>query len=247
MSTTQPHPTDDRWAATSFLSRCKDRFLKGWHDLPEDAAKHWLIVFAGGFALCLVLMGGMASGVKALSGGTHFAWEPNLLRWFEDSVPAAAAQWMSVLGNSIMLWPMMIFAAGMAAWRKKPLTALSIFPGYPVTQLIVFAGWWVWSRSSPTFLATSSTAKAFNAFPSGHVAHAVFAFGILSYLWWRVSDRPGEKLVAILVWIALAGSVSWGRVATAAHWPTDVLAAWVIGLAWLLVQVVALRIAEPRS
>lgn len=243
MTTTDTDAAQSRWAATSLLSRCKDRFMQGWHDLPEGAAKRWLVVFSAGFAICVAVTVGMTFGVKAAAGGTSFAWEPNLLRWFTGTVPATVAQWMSVLGNSLFLWPVMILAAGISAWYRKPLQALSIFPGYPVTQLIVFAGWWVWNRSGPTFLERTATAKAFNAFPSGHVAHAVFAFGILCFLWWSSTNRSGEKSAALLTFLVLCGSVSWGRVATAAHWPTDVLAAWVVGLAWLAVNVVALRVA----
>ena len=243
MTTTDSDAAQSRWAATSLFTHCKNRFLQGWNDLPDGAAKRWTVAFAVGFVLCVGATVGMSFGVKAATAGASFGWERGVLQWFSGTLPATVAQWMSIFGNSLFLWPVMILAGGISAWYKKPLQALSIFPGYPLTQVIVFTGWWVWSRSSPTFLSQSAAAKAFSAFPSGHVAHAVFAFGILCFLWWRTTQRAGEKTVAALTFLTFAGAVSWGRVASAAHWPTDVLAAWVVGLAWLAVQIVALKIA----
>lgn len=235
-----------RWAATSLAGRSKDRFKQAWHDLPEGAARRWLVGISVGFALSAAITAGMALGVRSWTGGTSFGWEADMMRWIGGFFPLSAARWISVLGNSLWLWPVMIFAAAMSAWYKKPLQALSIFPGYALTQVIVSAGWLAWDRTAPQVITEQGPSAIFNSFPSGHTAHAVFAFGMLTYLWWRAASRGTEKLAVILSFLVLAGAVSVGRLASGAHWPTDILAAWVVGLLWLAAQVVALRVAQTH-
>ncbi|MFP4600846.1 MAG: phosphatase PAP2 family protein [Persicimonas sp.] len=246
MTTSDANSDRGRWAATSLAHDCKERFKQAWHDLPDGAARRWLVAVVVGFALSAALTAGMSLGVKSWTDGTSFAWEADAMRWIGGVFPLSIARWISVLGNSLWLWPVTIFAAAMSAWYKKPLQALSIFPAYAITQLIVSVGWIAWDRIAPQVITEQGPSAVFNSFPSGHTAHAVFAFGILTYLWWRAASRHPEKLAVVLVFLVLAGAVSVGRLASGAHWPTDILAAWVVGLMWLAVQVVALRVAGTR-
>jgi len=71
------------------------------------------------------------------------------------------------------------------------------------------------------------------SFPSGHTLEAVCILGIVALLVWRSrAPRPVAVAVAILVaifcaWVAIA------RIAINAHWPSDVLAGFLGGIAVL--------------
>lgn len=67
------------------------------------------------------------------------------------------------------------------------------------------------------------------SFPSGHAQNAVVNGGYLAYRF----RNPIFRLVAI---IAIVG-IGVSRIVVGVHYPQDVIAGWLIGLAWLLVYV----------
>lgn len=79
------------------------------------------------------------------------------------------------------------------------------------------------------------------SFPSGHTLGATLVFGFLFFALERTRlpvalRRTGQALC--LGWIVLMGT---GRVVLGAHWPTDVLGAYLVGALLLLPMVYLLR------
>lgn len=238
--------SDGGWVSLDLLDRCYRHFLDGWHELPDGAARRWFVAWVVGLAVAIAATAAATLGVRAWTPADSFGWEADAMRWLHGIISAPIGGWLSVLGNSLILWPVMLFAAGAYALRKRPLLALSLFPSYAVTQLIVTVGWWIWSRPAPDVLTDNPESHFFNSFPSGHTAHSIFAYGILVWLWWSAAQRTGEKVAAAVVFLVLAGAVSVGRISAGAHWPTDILASWMVGGLWWATQVVALRVAHRR-
>lgn len=84
------------------------------------------------------------------------------------------------------------------------------------------------------------------SFPSGHVIHFTILCGFLLFLtyhpraqspWW-VPVR-----VVLVVWPLLMGL---SRILTGEHWPSDVLAGYLVGLFWLIAGIRAYRWAAAR-
>lgn len=92
---------------------------------------------------------------------------------------------------------------------------------------------------SPTPLWDAVRSDSGANFPSGHVAYAVGLAGALAWLAW---DRGRRDLVLIAVAFVLLMGPS--RVWTGSHLPSDVVAGYLVGLAWLLVVHALLR---PRA
>lgn len=69
------------------------------------------------------------------------------------------------------------------------------------------------------------------SFPSGHVVHFVVFFGLLALVLpsWRAMSPPAVWMLRLscLALILLAGL---GRIALGAHWPSDVLGGYLLGL-----------------
>jgi membrane-associated phospholipid phosphatase len=82
--------------------------------------------------------------------------------------------------------------------------------------------------SGTTPLAATKFPGALN-YPSGHVAYATAVFGSVAVLAWR---HRRYDIVAVLVFlIALMGPF---RVSIGAHQVSDVIAAYLVGIAWLV-------------
>ncbi len=70
------------------------------------------------------------------------------------------------------------------------------------------------------------------SFPSGHAASSVVVFGLVGYLLMWSLPSPWEIIAAIGIGI-FVGLIGISRVYLGAHYPTDVIAGWMIGLAGL--------------
>jgi undecaprenyl-diphosphatase len=72
------------------------------------------------------------------------------------------------------------------------------------------------------------------SFPSGHVTHAVIIFGLVPFLLWILTNRPGVLRLGFVVFAVVVLLVAWSRVRLGAHWPSDVIASLFIGASLLL-------------
>jgi undecaprenyl-diphosphatase len=71
-----------------------------------------------------------------------------------------------------------------------------------------------------------------SAFPSGHATASAAAYGAIALVVWaRWGARAGRGAMAAAV--VITAVVGFSRVYLGVHWPTDVVAGWCAGAAWL--------------
>lgn len=85
----------------------------------------------------------------------------------------------------------------------------------------------------PSLLTTLYRPGASGTLPSGHTAYATAVFGFAAFLLWRQGHRFLAAAPALVV-VAMGPA----RVASGAHWPSDVIAGYALGAAWLLIVLV---------
>lgn len=73
------------------------------------------------------------------------------------------------------------------------------------------------------------------SFPSGHTLAALLLWSVVGLAVWRSTTRPGLRWAAVGIGLALAVLTGFSRVYLGVHWPSDVLASWLLGTAWLAV------------
>jgi membrane-associated phospholipid phosphatase len=238
------------WAAVRLVHAWRRRMRASWAPVPADVRRRWWKRLAVGYAGVLALTAALTWAAARLEGPALRAAELRWLRALEASpVTFHAAVWMETPGNDIALWPLVLLAGGMAGWRGRPFRAVGMLVGFFVLYLPILAAWTAWPRDRPTIIAQgiASPGGMFSSFPSGHVVHTVFAYGLLALWWSSATDARGERVVAFLFAAAATATVALGRLRLGAHWPSDVLAALVIGGAWLAVVAHAVRRAEAEA
>jgi len=71
------------------------------------------------------------------------------------------------------------------------------------------------------------------SFPSGHTLNSTVAFGLAAVVAWRSPLRPAWRRIALVAGLAVPFLVGLSRIALGVHYPSDVLAGWLAGLAFV--------------
>ena len=73
------------------------------------------------------------------------------------------------------------------------------------------------------------------AYPSGHSLTSAAVIGVLTTVVWRRLPAGTARAVVAVAGVMLVVAVGISRIYLGVHWPTDVLAGWLIGALWLAV------------
>nr|MDT0656643.1 phosphatase PAP2 family protein [Micromonospora sp. DSM 115978] len=165
--------------------------------------------------------------------------------WFNDLV-APHDPLVTVLraitdlgGRTILGWLVTVAAVGLLIRRQGRLAAYLIVTGVgallldPSLKALV-------GRLRPV-VDVPLAHFAGDSFPSGHALGSLVAYGAL-LLVFLPAMRPRWRRPAIAVVAALVFAIGLTRVALGVHFVSDVLAGWLLGLAWLGVTGYAFRL-----
>jgi membrane-associated phospholipid phosphatase len=81
------------------------------------------------------------------------------------------------------------------------------------------------------------------SFPSGHVLFFVVFFGFIAYLAW-LHQTGSIQIIVITVCSALIVLIGPSRVYLGAHWASDVLGSYIIGVLWLFVLILGYQLVS---
>jgi undecaprenyl-diphosphatase len=241
---------DGEWFVVHALRRTLWHIDEGWDRIDRAHRRRWGFTLAIGFVVMMAVTLLLVAVARSLETRGLLAWERGFIEWVVESVPVpfSWAIWLESPGNAIVLWPLVFAATGIAAWRRRPLLAITILAGFLLLDAAVMLGWTSWKRVRPEFVAggVASPSKSLSAFPSGHVSQTIVAYGLLIALWIEQTRVRGERVFAALVLALLTSIVAFGRLRLGAHWPTDLVAGAIIGGVWLFFLVRAVRLGEGR-
>lgn len=120
-------------------------------------------------------------------------------------------------------------------WHRAVSVAVSV----GATQVIVFGLKQLFERGRPP-ASSAFVDAAGHAFPSAHAASSVALYGLLTvFVLRRVHGRARVGAVALAA--TAVGAIGLTRVYLGAHYPSDVVAGWLVGA---LVAVVAWQLAH---
>ena len=151
--------------------------------------------------------------------------------------------WFTNLGGPIGMTIIAAAITGLMVWRWRSRTPL-------ILMLIAVAGSLTFTnvgkaivgRARPPLIDAVPPYEYAFSFPSGHTLNSTVVAGMVAYLVaCRLKSRLARTLCGIAAGIwAVAMGVS--RVFLGHHWFTDVVFAWLLGLAWLSLLITAHRV-----
>lgn len=153
------------------------------------------------------------------------------LTWLGDAMPRIVVAGLTVLGLLLLRrWQGALFIAGVLLSGIALSTTLKHWVGRPRPQLVAHLD------------HVSS-----QGFPSGHALNSTLFYMAAALMLARFLRRRGERwaLYAVATSLSLATGVS--RIALGVHYPTDVIAGWIISAAWLWLWFAVARQYWPKA
>ena len=230
------------WAIAEGGARTWRMFRTDLRALPRGTWRRWSVTVIIGWVACCALSAGMTKWAQRAEPRWLGAWDERTLRAVERGpITFQNAILLESPGNLIYMIPLVICVAIAAVRWRRPMLAVTVIASYLLARTLVILGWKLWDRPRPDLIADGIAAPPLHSFPSGHIVLALSVYLLLAYAWARASRSALERVLAFalaLLWCAAAG---YARVRLGTHWPSDVIAGGVLGLAWAAVMILALR------
>jgi undecaprenyl-diphosphatase len=142
---------------------------------------------------------------------------------------------VSDVAEPVVWWLPVLVVAGLLAYRRRarrPAAFVVVaFGGSLLLNQLVKAAV---DRARPHLPHAFATAHG-ASFPSGHAQAATVACGVLIVAGWRYLSRRA-RAIAVAAAVVVVSVVCLSRVALGVHYVSDVVAAVVLGAAWLLLM-----------
>ncbi|WP_242185426.1 phosphatase PAP2 family protein [Sphingomonas sp. CARO-RG-8B-R24-01] len=210
--------------------------LRALQSLQRRPDRALLLAFGIAAALLLLVLH-LASEVGA--GDTN-AFDAMILRAIRNAADRPGAGFhalykamldFTALGDVTTLTLVVALVAGALLIARKAamagfLIAASLLGTFAVETLKS-----VFDRPRPNVVAHWATFSN-TSFPSGHAADSAIVYLTLAALVARSVESSGLRVYVLLAAMALTLLIGLSRLYLGVHWPTDVLAGWILGASW---------------
>jgi undecaprenyl-diphosphatase len=150
-----------------------------------------------------------------------------------DSTMAEIAENITALGGAPVLVVLLCSVLGFLLLNRMPGRALYVLASTSGGALL---SEWLktsFTRARPSVVEPLVKVSSWS-FPSGHALSSAVVYLTLGSLVAATVKQPAVKLYVLSVAFVLTGLIGVSRVLLGVHYPTDVLAGWMAGLAWAL-------------
>lgn len=206
----------------------------------------WITLIVGGFlVITLALLGAEVYQDVVAKDGVSGLDRPalELAKQYRSPGTDAAVTAFTNIGGGI---GMPILASILVAWLTyvsrswRPLILVGGAAAVSVTATAV--GKTLMGRVRPDHLDAVPPFEFSPSFPSGHTLNTTVVIGVVVYLMCLQLERAWRRAAVITVGTLFIIAMGLSRVFLGHHWLTDVMAAWLLGLAWVGIVILAHRL-----
>jgi membrane-associated phospholipid phosphatase len=209
-------------------------------DRPQSLRIH---ITLGGIMVMLTgaLFGFIANNV--VSGGTLTVVDIEIAQWLHEHGSPLLTQCLFIITNLHDPWVISPVAALITltlAWKKRWYAALAILLIVQGGMLLNLLAKQIFHRARPSFENPLITLTTYS-FPSGHVVASTVFYGVLAALLITKTHSRSGAAVILLIASAMIVLVAFSRLYLGAHYLSDVLAAFLEAIAWLVLCLTAIH------
>ena len=213
---------------------------KAWFTFLNRLERHelaWLLVGLGG---CILLLAFLSLASEVMEGET-LAFDRRIVLAFrkaDDPSLPIGPPWISgvlldltALGGPTVIFLMVTAVVGFLALQGRYRTALFILLTAASGEAVNYLLKSLFVRPRPSIVPHLREAFS-SSFPSGHAMQSAIIYLTLGAMLMRLAERRLTKIYCCTVAMGLTLLVGLSRVYLGVHYPTDVLAGWIVGLFW---------------
>lgn len=204
------------------------------------------ILIVGGLLFAIVLTFGFARiAAKVVSGGTAGFDDAAMKFMGSHQVPWISNMMVEVtmLGTGIVV-AMIIAVSALFLWlydyKNSATLLLATTLGGLLLNTVLKLGF---DRPRPQFFDWGTHVMS-SSFPSGHAMSAAIVYPTVAYLAARLQKTHWARVITMLVAGLLVLLICLSRVYLGVHYPSDVIAGVVVGLAWSAFCMTTLEVAQ---
>ena len=217
------------------------RFWDVIFDVLRFIARHAHNVYATfgifiliGASLAIAGTWGFASLAGHVRSGATQAFDDAVLRWIgahrTSSLDASMLEITSLGTGSVVT--MIVAIAALFLWLNQHkhsayLLLLATLGGMVLNNLLKIG----FTRPRPEVIPWATSAFSYS-FPSGHAMSATIVYSTVAYLAARLQRRRASRVAIMILATVIIALICGSRLYLGVHYPSDVAAGIVIGLAW---------------
>lgn len=204
------------------------------------------LLILGGTLIAVVLTYGFAKLAAEVVSGKTTGFDDAAMKY----VGAHQIPWISnamvevtTLGTGIVV-AMIVAVAALFLWlydykQSATLLLVTTLGGILLNGVLKLG----FDRPRPQFFDWGTHAMS-SSFPSGHAMSAAIVYPTVAYLAARVHKTHLSRLLTMLAAAILVVLISFSRVYLGVHYPSDVLAGVIVGLAWSAFCMATLEVTQ---
>ena len=238
-----------------------DRNLTTWRSAPGRRLARWalgiarwarphgvvLITLAVGLVLCGLFTLGAAQVYDEVTDvdGVATLDRPVLEGAMATRTPVltSVVNAYTNLGGPVGMPVLATTVLALLAWRARSWEPLLLGAATAAGSLaMTVVGKAAVGRARPPLTDAVPPFETSFSFPSGHSLNALALSGIVVYVLVRRQATARARVLTVVLGAAFALTMGLTRVYLGHHWLTDVVVAWLLALAWLVVVVTAHRL-----
>lgn len=212
----------------------------------------WLLI---GLGSCILLFAFLALAGEVMEGET-LAFDRKILQAFrspDDPSKPIGPAWvtsalldLTALGGPTVITLVVLAVIGFLVLQTRYWTAFFILMTALTGEIVSFGMKSVFSRPRPSIAPHLREAFS-SSFPSGHAMQSAIIYLTLGAMLMRITQGRLTKIYCCTVAMLLTFLVGLSRVWLGVHYPTDVLAGWIVGLFWASVCWLVAQHYEVRA
>lgn len=188
-----------------------------------------------GFVTGLAALAVFAGFALVVAAGITQTIDERTLRWFQTHRTPALDELMievTTLGDGVVLW-MLVIVSCVFLWQTRHhwsvyLLLIGVIGGSFLNEALKVA----FGRPRPSVVPGLDPVSSMS-FPSGHAMVSLITYGSVAYLVARLEPTPRLRRTTWFFAGLIILAIGISRMYLGVHYPSDVVAGFVAGLAWL--------------